>query len=77
VTEAFRLQYRLLDLFDPIFGAGDFPEGFRLAAGLRGFDFGPGRQPLMPEQREKLEAAGLEIGRQLAAAGYAREPADR
>lgn len=70
VTEAFRLQYRLLDLFDPIFAAGDFPEGFRLAAGLRGFEFGPGRQPLLPEQREKLEAAGREIGRQLAAAGY-------
>jgi 4-hydroxy-tetrahydrodipicolinate synthase len=70
VTEAFRLQYRLLDLFDPIFAAGDFPEGFRRAAGLRGFEFGPGRQPLLPEQHEKLEAAAREIGRQLAGAGY-------
>lgn len=57
VTEAFRLQYRLLDLFDHVFAAGDFPEGFRLAAGLRGFAFGPGRQPLTAAQREKLAAA--------------------
>lgn len=57
VTEAFALHYRLLDLFDRIFAAGDFPEGFRLAAGLRGFTFGPGRQPLSATQREKLAAA--------------------
>ncbi len=57
--------------------AGDFPKGFRLAASLRGFDFGQGRKPIMPEQREKLEAAGLEIGRQLAAAGYPVERVDR
>lgn len=57
VTEAFALQYRLLDLFDRIFAAGDFPEGFRLAASLRGFAFGPGRQPLSAAQREKLAAA--------------------
>jgi len=75
VTEAFELQYQLLELFDPIFAAGDFPEGFRLAAGLRGFDFGVGRQPLTPEQRGKLESAGHEIRRQLAAAGFSDSPA--
>jgi len=57
IQEAYRLQYRLLNLFDTVFGAGDFPEGFRLAASLRGFDFGAGRQPLTPEQQAKLAGA--------------------
>lgn len=57
VTAAFGLQYQLLDLFDRIFAAGDFPEGFRLAAGLRGFEFGGGRQPLGERQRERLAAS--------------------
>jgi len=57
IKEAYRLQYRLLNLFDTVFGAGDFPEGFRLAASLRGFDFGAGRQPLTPEQQAKLAGA--------------------
>jgi 4-hydroxy-tetrahydrodipicolinate synthase len=57
IQEAYRLQYRLLNLFDTVFGAGDFPEGFRLAASLRGFDFGAGRQPLTAEQQAKLAAA--------------------
>ena len=61
VDAAFALQYRLLDLFDRIFAAGDFPEGFRLAAGLRGFRFGDGRQPLSPGQQERLTAAAAGI----------------
>lgn len=61
IAEAYRLQYQLLHLFDVIFAAGDFPEGFRLAASLRGFDFGAGRQPLTPEQQAKLAAAGEAI----------------
>jgi cytochrome bd-type quinol oxidase subunit 2 len=42
---------------------------------LEGFDFGVGRQPLTPEQRGKLESAGHEIRRQLAAAGFSDSPA--
>ncbi len=57
IQEAYRLQYRLLNLFDTVFGAGDFPEGFRLAASLRGFDFGTGRQPLTAEQQARLAGA--------------------
>ena len=29
----------------------EFPDGFRAAAELRGFNFGQGRQPLSPSQR--------------------------
>jgi 2-dehydro-3-deoxy-D-pentonate aldolase len=61
IEEAYRLQYQLLNLFDTVFAAGDFPEGFRLAASLRGFEFGAGRQPLTREQQAKLASAREEI----------------
>jgi dihydrodipicolinate synthase/N-acetylneuraminate lyase len=61
IKEAFQLQYRLLNLFDTVFGVGDFPEGFRLAASLRGFEIGVGRQPLTPAQEGKLATAREEI----------------
>ena len=70
VQEAFALQYQLLELFDAIFAAGDFPEGFRAAAALRGFDFGTGRQPMTDEQRSKLAAGRDAIERLLAAGGF-------
>lgn len=70
VPEAFALQYKLLDIFDAVFAAGDFPEGFRIAAELRGFRFGTGRQPLTPEQRARLDAGREAIRRLLAAGGY-------
>jgi 4-hydroxy-tetrahydrodipicolinate synthase len=57
VDEALALQYRLLALCDTAFNAGEFPDGFRLAASLRGFDLGSGRQPLTAEQQQKLAAA--------------------
>ena len=65
IEEAYRLQYQLLNLFDTVFAAGDFPEGFRLATGLRGFHFGAGRQPLTPEQQGKLAAARDQIDSQI------------
>ena len=70
IPAAIELQYRLLELFDAIFAAGDFPEGFRAAAALRGFDFGGGRQPMTPEQRAKLDAGQRAIEQLLADGGY-------
>ena len=55
---AMKLQYRLLELFDTMLYSADFPEGFRVAVGLRGFAMGAGRQPLSTSQqidREKLQ----------------------
>jgi len=51
VEEAMKLQYRLLELFDAMLYSAEFPEGFRAAVELRGFDFGKGRQPLSEIQR--------------------------
>ena len=49
--QAMKLQYRLLELFDAMLYSADFPEGFRAAINLRGFNFGKGRQPLSEIQR--------------------------
>jgi dihydrodipicolinate synthase/N-acetylneuraminate lyase len=58
LEEAMSLQYRLLELFDAMLYSADFPEGFRAAVDLRGFNMGRSRQPLSPTQqidREKLQ----------------------
>jgi len=58
LDEAMKLQYRLLELFDAMLYSADFPEGFRAAVELRGFNMGISRQPLSPGQqvnREKLQ----------------------
>jgi 4-hydroxy-tetrahydrodipicolinate synthase len=49
--ESVPLQLRLIELFDAMIGGADFPEGFRAAVDLRGFDFGRGRQPLSETQQ--------------------------
>ena len=48
--EAMQLQFRLLELFDTMVYSAEFPEGFRAAATLRGFNFGRGRQPQSESQ---------------------------
>ncbi len=50
-AEAMRWQYRLLELFDVMLYKFEFPDGFRAAAALRGFDLGHGRQPQTEAQR--------------------------
>jgi dihydrodipicolinate synthase/N-acetylneuraminate lyase len=52
LKESMRLQYKVLNLFDRMFLGWSFPDGFRIGADSRGFDFGQGRQPsgfLWPE----------------------------
>ena len=45
LAQARGIQLKLIELFDAMLTGGDFPEGFRAAAELRGFNFGPSRQP--------------------------------
>ncbi|HLH56352.1 MAG TPA: dihydrodipicolinate synthase family protein [Verrucomicrobiae bacterium] len=73
---AMSLQYRLLELFDSMLYSADFPEGFRAAVELRGFDMGHSRQPLSHGQqvdREKLQALLRCI---LADFGFVEAPAE-
>ncbi len=69
IDEARRLQFRLNRVFDVMIAPLDFPDGFRLGVGLRGFKMGVGRQPLGPIQlalrksiEEKLRAILTEFG---------------
>jgi 4-hydroxy-tetrahydrodipicolinate synthase len=50
LDEARPLQLRILEVFDAMLYTADFPEGFRAAVELRGFNFGKGRQPLSDVQ---------------------------
>ena len=56
LPQAMNLQFRLLELFDAMLYSADFPDGFRAAINLRGFQFGKGRQPLSDVQRIDLAA---------------------
>lgn len=51
VEEAVKWNYRILEIFDLMIYSFEFPDGFRLGASLRGFDFGPGRVPMTEAQR--------------------------
>ena len=45
LDEAMQLQFKVLRLFDRMFTGFNFPDGFRIGVGARGFEFGCGRQP--------------------------------
>lgn len=51
IDEAIKIQLRLIELFDALLYSTDFPGGFRAGVDLRGFNFGPGRQPLSETQK--------------------------
>ncbi len=57
IDEAKRIQFQLLDLVEAMFAGPIFPEGFRAAAALRGFNLGSSRQPL--SSREKADLGEL------------------
>jgi len=69
LDDARQHQYALLRLFDMLFAGADFPEGFRLALRVRGFETGSGRQPLSARERQlhaplasRIEALLQELG---------------
>ena len=67
--ETHRLQQRVSAIFDALFSAADFPDGFRMGVSLRGIRTGAGRMPRSAEQiageaatRERLAALLAEAG---------------
>lgn len=74
LDEARELQYRLVTLFDAMIYSADFPEGFRAAARLRGFDMGVGRQPLSVGQQVDLKTISDALQCLLAENGFTDEP---
>jgi 4-hydroxy-tetrahydrodipicolinate synthase len=53
--EARLVQEKISRLFDALFGAADFPEGFRMGVGLRGIAVRPGRTPRSAKNRANDE----------------------
>ena len=76
LDDARTLQLRLLELFDKMLYSADFPEGFRAAAELRGFDFGKSRQPLSPTQQMDRQALQKTLQCIIADFGYVEAPAE-
>ncbi|MBX7168482.1 MAG: dihydrodipicolinate synthase family protein [Pirellulales bacterium] len=74
LDEARQVQYRVVTLFDTMFSAADFPEGFRAALALRGFRVGRGRQPLDVSQQIDLSVLSNVLQCHLAEMGYAEPP---
>ncbi|HUQ70049.1 MAG TPA: dihydrodipicolinate synthase family protein, partial [Planctomycetaceae bacterium] len=54
LDEARQLQYDIVTLFDAMINSSEFPDGFRTAVRLRGFETGVGRQPISDEQQAEL-----------------------
>ena len=69
--ECRRVQLKIQDLISTMFAAGNFPEGFRAAVALRGFDPGPPRYPMGPHEQELLEDAKGKLACILGDCGYA------
>ena len=67
LSEARRLQFDLIPLFDALLYSVDFPDGFRIALGLRGFQAGLGRQPRGTRQQEEMERLGERLRQMLPA----------
>ena len=74
LDEARKVQYDLVTLFDTMIYSAEFPEGFRAAVNLRGFNMGAGRQPLSPEQKTDLTALSKTLQCLLAEQGFTDQP---
>ena len=75
IEEAMRLQFRLLELFDAMLYSADFPEGFRAAVELRGFQVGRSRQPQTDRQTIDYRTLQNVLQCILADFGYVAAPA--
>ena len=74
LEEARQLQYQLVTLFDAMIYSADFPEGFRAAVRLRGFEMGQGRQPLSVGQQVDMDTITKHLQCLLAEHGFADQP---
>jgi dihydrodipicolinate synthase/N-acetylneuraminate lyase len=74
IDEARELQYDLIALFDTMIYQAEFPDGFRTAVNLRGFNMGRGRQPLSDKQQTDLTTLSRTLQCMLASQGFTNEP---
>ncbi len=70
MEEARQVQFKLLEVIETMFAAGNFPEGFREGVNLRGFDMGRARQPMSPGELEHFGAIREKLACLLAECGF-------
>lgn len=71
LAEARRIQFKILELIETMFAAGNFPEGFREGVNLRGFHAGRARQPMAPAEMERFLNMRTKLACLLADYGFA------
>jgi len=70
ISEAKRIQFKLLELIKTMFAAGNFPEGFREGVNLRGFQTGRGPQPMSPFELDHFNAIRSKLACLLSECGF-------
>jgi 4-hydroxy-tetrahydrodipicolinate synthase len=76
-ARALCLQAALNEIFDTLIQGADFPEGFRVGVGVRGFRMGRSRQPATEAQLESRRQLAERVATKMAAIGWDRgRPAD-
>ncbi len=73
--ECRRVQFKVLELIEAMLRAGNFPEGFRAGAALRGFQPGPSRQPASEREKQFLGEMQARMACLLAECGFAEAAA--
>lgn len=74
LDEALQVQYDLVTLFDAMLYQAEFPEGFRAAVNLRGFQMGRGRQPMSDSQQDDLTQLSRALQCLLSQHGFTDQP---
>ena len=69
--EAREMQYQILDVFQAMITAPNFPEGFRAGYEIRGFNVGHARFPTSPEEDTKIAEMHNRVACLLAEFGFA------
>jgi len=75
IDEAKRIQFKLLELIETMFAAGNFPEGFREGVNLRGFDAGRARQPMSESEMIHFQQIRTKLACLLAECGFSEAAA--
>ena len=70
LAEAKRIQFKILELIETMFAAGNFPEGFREGVNLRGFNAGRARQPMAPGEMKHFNNIRSKLACLLADCGF-------
>ena len=70
ISEAKRIQFKMLELIETMFAAGNFPEGFREGVNLRGFNMGRARQAMSPSEMDHFNNISDKLACLLTECGY-------